>query len=250
MLLKNIMKKNIKIIPVFIPHKGCKTGCYFCNQNHITGIEKIPDIEEIKKSIKLYFSYIDKKCEKEIAFYGGSFTAFDPEFQNNLLEIAYDMKKKGNISRIRLSTRPDCIDKSVILRLKKYGVDIVELGIQSMDDNVLKNINRGHNSEDVKKASSLIKESGFFLGHQIMPGLYTSDFEKDIYTAKESIKLSPDIVRIYPALVIKDTVFEKLYIKGEYLPETEESIIERVALIYSMYILNNVDVIRVGLQPT
>ena len=245
------MKKKTKIIPIFIPHQGCPNDCIFCNQKKITGKGKYLDVGEIEKDIREYFSTVDsEKHEVEIAFFGGSFTAIDIELQKNLLEIAFDYKQKNLVDRIRLSTRPDAIDKGILDMLEYYSVDIIELGVQSLDNQVLFKINRGHTSKDTEKSSIMIKERGFILGHQIMPGVYGSSPAKDIETAVKSIEMKPDIVRIYPALTIKDTRMEKLFKDGSYNPPSIEESIGVVSHIYSLYELAGIKIIRVGLQTT
>jgi radical SAM enzyme (TIGR01210 family) len=242
--------KNI-IIPVFIPHKGCPNDCYFCNQKKITGAQSDICTKEIIDHIESYLKTIDSEGNHiEIAYFGGSFTAIDLATQEKLLSIAYKYKLDNRINAIRISTRPDAINDKKLDMLEDYGVDIIELGVQSMDDEVLSKINRGHTSDDVKKANYLIKKRNMILGHQIMPGLYGSSIDKDINTAVESAKLLPDIVRIYPTLVIRDTRFEKLYEQNRYHPLELDESIDLISQIYAIYEQGRIKVIRVGLQPT
>ena len=98
--------------------------------------------------------------------------------------------------------------------------------IQSLDEQVLLAAGRGHSVLDVVNASKLIKKYGITLGHQLMPGLPKSTPEKDIKSAIDSIKMEPDIVRIYPSLVIKDTPMEIMYKKGDYSPYTLDMAVE------------------------
>jgi|LGOV01.1.fsa_nt_gb histone acetyltransferase (RNA polymerase elongator complex component) len=245
------MRKKTKIIPIFIPHQGCPNDCIFCNQKKITGKGKYLDINEIANDIKEFLSTIDtEKYEVEIAFFGGSFTAIDIELQKSILEIAFSYKNRKLVDRIRLSTRPDAIDKQILDMLESYGVDIIELGVQSLDNDVLYKINRGHTTEDTVEASRLIKERGLVLGHQVMPGVYGSSSLKDIETAKKSIEMKPDIVRIYPALTIKDTKMEELFKEGSYNPPSLDESVNLVSYIYSLYEMARIKIIRVGLQTT
>jgi histone acetyltransferase (RNA polymerase elongator complex component) len=243
-------EKNI-IIPVFIPHKGCPNDCYFCNQKKITGVQSDICTKDILDHIESYLNAISSGGNHiEIAYFGGSFTAIDLATQKKLLSIANKYKLDNRINAVRISTRPDAINDKILDMLESYNVDIVELGVQSMDDDVLSKINRGHTSEDVKKASHLIKKRNMILGHQIMPGLYGSSIEKDINTAVESAKLLPDIARIYPTLVIRDTQFERLYEQNSYHPLILDESIDLVSKIYAIYEQKRIKVIRVGLQPT
>ncbi|SHK12270.1 elongator complex protein 3 [Tepidibacter formicigenes] len=239
-----------RIIPIFVPHRGCPHDCIFCNQKKITGVGTDITEEEVKNIIESYLKTIDKNCHIEIAFFGGSFTAIDIEIQKNLLSIAKEYVDKGLVKDIRLSTRPDCINKNILNILKENKVTIIELGVQSMDLKVLDNSIRGHSDLDVVKSSKLIKEYGFKLGLQMMAGLPSDTEEKCIYTAKRFIDLKPDFVRIYPTLVVKDTGLEKLYNEKKYNPFNLEETIQIVKKLLVLFYLNSIKVIRVGLQAT
>lgn len=246
------MSKLHYIIPIFVPHEGCPHDCVFCNQNSITGVttNKV-NSETVKNIIEEYLSTIKRENSiVEVSFYGGTFTAIDMNKQKELLSVAKQYKDKGAIDFIHLSTRPDYINHEILKNLKEYSTDIIELGVQSMDDEVLKKSGRGHTSNDVVKASQLIKEYGFTLGHQIMLGLPGDTFQKDIDTAKKIIELEPNIARIYPSLVVKNTPMEKMYKHNIYSPYTLEEAMSISKIIYAMFIANDINVIRIGLQPT
>ncbi|SHI69339.1 Histone acetyltransferase, component of the RNA polymerase elongator complex [Clostridium amylolyticum] len=245
------MSKNHYIIPVFVPHLGCPHNCVFCNQNIIASKEEQVTAESSRKIIEEYLKTINKSNSTiEVSFFGGTFTAIDIYKQKELLAVAKEYKDKGYIDYIRLSTRPDYINKDILAHLKSFSVDIIELGVQSLDDEVLMRSGRGHTRNDVYLASKLIKDTGFVLGHQIMLGLPGDTFEKDIKTVMESISMDPDICRIYPALVIKDTPMEIMYRKELYKPYTLDEAVEITKKIYSLYHSKNIPIIRVGLQPT
>lgn len=245
------MNKKMKIIPIFVPHVGCPNDCVFCNQKRITGVGNITInagyaadiVEEYKKTIQ-------PGTLVQLAFFGGSFTAIDLELQEELLAVGKHYKDLGVIQSIRCSTRPDAISNDILKLQKKYGMDIIELGIQSLDDKVLKLSNRGHTQKDSENASMLIKEHGFVLGHQIMPGLPGSTKQNDIDTCMASISMKPSMVRIYPTLVIKDTDLVQMYKDGSYNPLTLTESVEICAHMCSMYSLNGINVIRMGLQNT
>lgn len=209
----------------------------------------------VKRTIDSYLDNIEKNNPKglykvEVSFFGGTFTGIDKNLRRELLEVAGSYKNSGRIHHIRCSTRPDYIDEEVLEEVKSYGMDKIELGIQSLDDEVLLKSARGHTKEDAKRASKLIKDYGIILGHQIMPGLPLDDFEKDIRTVKESIKMGPQMVRIYPTLVIKDTALEEMYREGSYKPYSLEEAVDICGKLLSLYELKGIKVIRCGLQPT
>lgn len=244
------MKKEY-IIPIFVPHLGCPNACVFCNQTKITGKQKQVTAKEVKQTIEEYLqSFKDKENKIEVAFFGGSFTAIEEQKQIELLEAAYEYIKTKKIDSIRISTRPDCINKTVLKRLKKYKVKTIELGVQSTNNYVLARAKRGHTFEDVKKASKLIRLYGFTLGHQMMVGLPESTALDEINTAKDLIKLKPKIVRIYPVLVIKGTQLEKEYNEGEYEPLSVTQAVERCKEIADLFNHHKINIIRIGLQNT
>jgi histone acetyltransferase (RNA polymerase elongator complex component) len=243
--------KRHYIIPIFVPHEGCPHNCVFCNQDHITGSTEIIDDKYTLNVIETYLDTMENKdCTIEVSFFGGTFTAINIKKQNMLLEVAERFKKEGKIQYIRLSTRPDYIDEEILTNLKNHSVDIIELGVQSMDEEVLIKAGRGHSKLDVIKASKLIKQFGFVLGHQVMLGLPGDSPDKNIYTVNELIKLGPDLFRIYPALVIKDTPMEIMYRSGGYAPYSLRVAVEVCKELYCMLSSNNINVIRMGLQPT
>ena len=243
--------KKLYIIPIFVPHLGCPNDCIFCNQKLISGQKKAMTKEKAKNIIEDHLRSIgDKEAQLEIAFFGGSFTAIEKEKQEELLGVAYEYIKEGKVDSIRISTRPDCIDKETLKRLKSYKVRTIELGVQSANDYILRRANRGHTFEDVKKASKLIKRYGFQLGHQMMVGLPESTRIDEINTARALIKLKPKMIRIYPVLVVKNTKLEKEYENGEYQPLPLAQAVETCKELVSMFVKKKIDVIRVGLQNT
>ena len=245
------MSKNYYIIPIFIPHRGCPHDCIFCNQKKITGqLDDITD-KDAEIIINKYLNTIDSQSATvEIAFFGGSFTAIPREDQNKFLALANKYLTRGKIHSIRLSTRPDYINEDILNNLKKYGVTIVELGVQSMDKDVLTISKRGHTAEDVASAIELLKQKGFVVGAQLMIGLPYDNESKAMETVKKIVELKPHFARIYPVLIIKDTIMEEMYKQSLYKPlALDEAInISKKMLIYLEK--SNIKVIRIGLQPT
>ncbi len=243
--------KRQYIIPIFVPHLGCPNDCTFCNQRKISGQMKNITENDVRDTIEFYLNnFKEKNSYKEVAFYGGSFTGIDPELQEQLLGAAYEYIKAKKIDGIRVSTRPDYIDKPVLKRLKKYKVKTIELGVQSTNNYILENCKRGHTYEDVVKASKLIRKFRFNLGHQMMIGLPESTELDDINTANDLIKLKPKMVRIYPVLVIKGTELERQYNSGDYTPLTVEQAVERCKELCYLFGKKKINVIRIGLQST
>lgn len=235
-------------ISIFVPHQGCPCACSFCNQKTITGQEKLPSADDVKKSVQTALN--KKGYDYEIAFFGGSFTAIDRDYMLTLLTAAYPYVESGQVKGIRISTRPDCIDAEILDILKKYGVTSIELGAQSMDDEVLIANRRGHTAQDVVDASKLIQSYGFELGLQMMTGLYKDTEQKAIDTAKRIIELAPDTVRIYPTVVLKGTYLSELYLKEEYTPLNADDSAELCAQLVPMFEKANIKIIRLGLHSS
>lgn len=239
------------IIPIFVPHLGCPNNCTFCNQKSISGQMKNVTGKEVKETIEKFLkSFKNNDIEKEIAFFGGSFTGIEKNIQEELLSVAYEYVKNGTVSGIRVSTRPDYIDKEKLKLLKQYGVKTIELGVQSTNDYILKKCKRGHTFEDVKNASKLIRKFGFTLGHQMMIGLPESTRLDELNTAKDLAKLKPKIIRLYPVLVIKNTELEEEYKNVEYEPVTVNQAVEICKELLYFFEKKKIKVIRIGLQNT
>jgi histone acetyltransferase (RNA polymerase elongator complex component) len=235
-------------IAIFVPHNGCPCRCSFCNQRIISGKEKQPSAESVKDAVRVALASKGNYGKTELAFFGGSFTAIDRDYMISLLEAAYEFIKNGSIDGIRISTRPDRIDEEIIGILKRYSVTAVELGAQSLDDEVLALNRRGHTVKDIENAFYSLKDAGFETGLQMMTGLYGSSYEKDIKTAERIIALHPDTARIYPTVVLKGTYLAELYEKGIYKPMTLDETVSLCADILPKFIEADIDVIRLGLH--
>ncbi len=244
------MKPKRYIIPVFIPHLGCPNDCVFCNQRKISGKLKPADGDTVKNAIESSKSALPDDVSAELAFYGGSFTAIPAEEQIALLEAALPFLRTGAISGIRVSTRPDAIEEQCLVRLRNYGVKTIELGAQSMDDGVLRASRRGHGSEDTERAAKLIKKHGFSLILQMMTGLPGDTEEKSVLTAKKLISLSPDGVRVYPTVIIRDTALYELWKRGEYREHSVEDAVNLGARLFKLFEEADIPVIRFGLNPS
>ncbi|HHX56602.1 MAG TPA: radical SAM protein [Clostridiales bacterium] len=237
-------------IAIFVPHVGCPNMCSFCNQRSISGQESLPTAENVAQICEQAMREVSDKSTAEIAFFGGSFTAIERGYMVELLKSAYEFVGENGFKGIRISTRPDCIDNEVLALLKKYGVTAIELGAQSMVDEVLFANNRGHCAEDVVNASRLIKENGFELGLQMMVGLYKSTAEFEYETMREIAKLSPETVRVYPVVVLNGTRLGELYKAGDYRLYSFDEVVEICAEMLCFFERNGIKIIRMGLHAS
>lgn len=237
-------------IPIFIPQKACPHQCIYCNQRYISGQQKAPSSEEVKQTIEKYLSTAEEGTDIQVAFFGGTFTGLDINEQIVYLETVRPYILEGKVQSVRLSTRPDYINREILDLLKQYNVTDIELGAQSLDDEVLEFSERGHSAEDVTKASELIKSYDINLGLQMMIGLPKDTLRKSKYTADMIVSLGADSTRIYPTLVIDRTLLASLYREGIYNPLDIDTAVNWTKEIYKIFMHNGVKVLRVGLHPS
>ena len=240
------------MIPFFIPHVGCPHVCTFCNQSRITEVSGIGYLtpEYITSTIQNYVGESKSHKYWEVCFYGGSFSAINQDLQRQLLLPAYEALKAGRIDGIRCSTRPDAVSDRQLELLRSYGMNTIELGVQSMDDTVLSLAKRGHTSNDVKLAVKQLRKFGFTVGLQLLPGLLGDSWDTIIKTAIEISQLQPDFVRIYPVLVIENTELGEQYKAGIYEPLSLKQALQYCSFLKTWFESHQINVIRTGLQST
>ncbi len=236
-------------IPIFIPHLGCPYDCIYCDQKKITAQQETPDIQQMIHTIETYLETIPREAQVEVAFFGGNFTAVDRILQEDYLNAVQPYIQQGRVQSIRISTRPDCIDGPVLDMLAGYGVKMIELGVQSLSDSVLQASARVYKPEDVYKSSHLIRERQLDLGIQLMIGLPQDSYAMDMETARQTIVLQPQAVRIYPTLVIAGTALEAMWKRGDYEPLSLEEAVSTCADMLLLFQEENIKVIRMGLYP-
>jgi histone acetyltransferase (RNA polymerase elongator complex component) len=246
-----VKKRKQLIIPVFIPHEGCPYRCAFCNQLKITGVNQQSDEIIVSQTIQSYLDVFDSESlpdQREVAFYGGSFTGLPEERQKQLLHAVQPSIKSGEVHSIRVSTHSLLVNPQNIFLLKDKNVKTVELGIQSTNDKVLQAVGRPCDFQIVKSAVNFIRKEGLGLGLQLMPGLPEDDEKTFMKSVKDVIGLKPDFVRIYPTLVIKNTKLYEMYRLGEYLPWKLNRMVRLVKDALLEFQSENISVIRVGLH--
>jgi len=243
------------IIPIFIPNAGCPHYCAFCNQRSITGAgDQLISPEKIGVIANEFLNFKkENRGAVQIAFYGGNFLGLQTVYMLSLLNEAEKLVKKGLVESIRFSTRPDTIVKEKIDLISRFSVSTIEVGVQSMDNQVLKKAGRGHTCKDTERAFSMLKErkySNYTTGAQLMVGLPGDDETKCLASCRSIANLSPDFVRIYPTLVIDGSLLAKWYKKGEYNPLPLDIAVTLVKKIYLFFTKRKVKVIRMGLQAS
>lgn len=237
-------------LSIFIPHVGCPCHCSFCDQNTISGVKKAPTVEEVAALLEEALPKLKDPGQTEIAYFGGSFTAVERGYMVALLRLAARAVQRFELAGIRLSTRPDALGEEVIARLKEYGVTAVELGVQSMDNEVLLKNRRGHDRREVQEAAARLHAAGIQLGVQMMPGLPGDSEESTLQTAQELIALRPETVRIYPALVLEHTLLARWYREGSYQPLSLEQAVETCCKLIPLFEEAGVKIIKLGLHAS
>lgn len=237
-------------IPVFITELACPNRCIYCNQGYISGQREPVAVEEVVEIIERHLASFSGPYDAQLAFFGGSFTGIDISLQEEYLQAVQPYILTGKISGIRLSTRPDYISKDILEMLERYNVKAIELGAQSLCDEVLRFCRRGHSEQDVKTASRLIKSFGFELGLQMMIGLPFDNRERAVETANKIVALGADTTRIYPTLVIEHTRLAELYRCGDYVPLSLDEAVNIASELYRIFTAHSVKVLRVGLHPS
>lgn len=253
-----MIKKDYIIVPIFLNNLGCPqiNKCTFCNQA-VSGGTYVT-LDTFKDYLEQYFNSLSKSSnfnnlKFEIAFYGGTFTNLDLQLQQTFFKISYEILNKFNISKnsflgFRISTRPDAISNNILYFLKENGVNTIEVGVESFNDKVLIETNRGYNYQTIIKSINLIKQYNFNIVIHIMCGLpyQTRDvFKNDIDNV---IKLKPHFVRVHPLYVLSGSSLALKYINKEFIPKSNEELIEEVAYAIAMFELNNIKIIRIGIQ--
>jgi len=237
------------VIPVFLPHLGCPHRCLFCDQHAVSGQGTPLDPARVQGVISRWLQRCSRRSRVQVAFYGGSFTALPRTCQDRFLAAVKPWLARGIVQQVRISTRPDCLDAATMERLVRAGVAVVELGVQSMDPQVLELCRRGHTPEQVVRASGLVRKAGISLGHQLMLGLPGQDFASLRQTLDRILVLAPDFVRIYPVLVLRDAPLAEWLRRGRYRPLTLERAVAQAAWLCERLERAGIRVVRLGLQP-
>ncbi len=244
-----------KIISIFVPHGGCSHRCIFCHQPHITGAALHTQVtpEYVRKTIEIALAEPKsqgKQAQFDVAFYGGTFTGLDLQQQETFLQTVQPYIDRGDLHGIRLSTHPGMFNDQIFTMLKAFSVTLIELGVQSFDNEVLQRSERGHTAEDAKHTIRRLQQMGKGVGIHLMIGLPGDSYEKSIFSTYETIALQPESVRIHPTLVIRGTQLEALYRQRAYTPLSLETAVQTCKKMVKRFRAWQIPVIRIGLQPT
>jgi histone acetyltransferase (RNA polymerase elongator complex component) len=231
------------IYPVFLPRLGCAGTCVYCDQARISGAGSF----DLEVSLRRAGSFVENHPgqSKQIAFYGGSFTALEPDLRQELID-RFSTICDGTTS-FRISTHPGYIDAPILTWCRASRITTIELGIQDFSTEVLSLSQRGYTVETAFEAALMVREAGFELGIQLMPGLPGSD-QAALSANLEALRMiKPSFIRLYPVIVIKGTGLQDWYEQGTYAPLTLEQAISICADYCEFCSAEGIRVAKLGL---
>jgi len=252
--------------PFACPHGRCSYcpgGIEFNTPNSYTGKEPItisaienqydPKIQ-ISKKIQQLVSFGHDSTKLELVLVGGTFLFMPKDYQENFIKSSYDAlngfdspnleaaKKSNETTKHRnvgftIETKPDyCKEEHVDLMLD-YGATRIEIGVQCLQDRVYKIVNRGHDLNDVIDSFQIAKDAGYKIVAHMMPGLPTmspTDDIKDFQTLFEDSRFKPDMLKIYPSLILKNTPLYDEYQDGKYTPYSDDEMLNVLTEVKKM----------------
>ncbi len=236
--------------PVFFPFMGCPGRCVFCAQDKQTGTaaRSLPFIFERFKT-EIEDAAAGGGGPYEIGFYGGAFTALPEPWPERFTALAGALKARGVVTRARCSTRPDAASPALLARLRDLGLDLVEIGVQTFDADVLRASGRRHGPEASLEACEAVKSAGLSLGVQLLPGLPGHDPAGFLRDAVLAAGLGPECARLYPCLVVEGTRLAEMYRRGEYAPWNLAETVDALARGALIFWRAGVRLARIGLAP-
>jgi histone acetyltransferase (RNA polymerase elongator complex component) len=245
-----VKRERPLVIPVFAPQEGCPYRCVYCDQGTITGVTRPSwSRASLQKHVEDFLAR-SRRYPAEVAFYGGSFTLLPETRQAFYLDAVQGFLRQGRVHSVRLSTRPDSVSAQNLRFLRAMGVRTVELGVQSLNDRVLAASARGYTSVEVVHATKDLRDCGFRVGFQLMPGLPGDDRGTFLETIEKSMAVRPDFVRLYPTVVLSGTLLECLYHRGSYRPLSLPEAVDWCKEALLRFSGNSIPVIRMGLQTS
>ncbi|MGC9490239.1 MAG: radical SAM protein [Thermovirgaceae bacterium] len=234
----------MKRLPFFLPMQACPGRCIYCDQQAITGASQGLSPRDVQDAAAALPEAV------EICFFGGSFTCLPPHLRRSFLKAAQSAPEG---SRLRLSTHPLCITPEVLEELSFFNVDVVELGVTSLDNAVLHTCRRGNDARMVLDRLEMILVEGITPGAQLMTGLPGQDLdssEKDLNRLAQLKKDAVMQIRLYPCLVFPNTPLATLYEQGRYVPLSTEECARQTGQLVDLARRLGFEILRVGLHET
>jgi histone acetyltransferase (RNA polymerase elongator complex component) len=238
---------------VFLPFLGCPGRCVYCAQDLQTGKGNGDPQRVLRHALRDLSrnlpAAVSPDAPLELAFYGGTFTALPDPWLARFLALARELRGRGLVTRVRCSTRPDAVDEPLLRSLRRQGLDMVELGVQSFRDEALQASGRGYTGERARRACTAVRAAGLSLGVQLMPGLPGQDAQGFLEDVEDALAAGPDAVRLYPCVVLRGTPLARRWLAGEYAPWPLEGAVWLLGRALLRFWSRGIPVIRVGLAP-
>ena len=245
-------KRAKSVHPVFLPFSGCPMHCVYCAQDRQTGTDisggLAPILAETESAL-MALPPCSEGRSRELAFYGGTFTALPAEERRACLAMLDRLREAGRVTHARCSTRPDALSPAIFDELEAHGIDLIELGIQSFDSAALAASRRGYDGGTALRACRMVQEAGFELGIQLLPGMPGSSPEVFIKDAEQALALHPSCLRFYPCLVPAGTVLARWLEEGRYSPWSLEETVATLGRALARAWQEKVPVIRLSVAP-
>jgi histone acetyltransferase (RNA polymerase elongator complex component) len=245
-------KRAKSVMPVFLPFSGCPMHCVYCAQDRQTGSTAPSPVAAIIADAEKALNEMPPCAEfgpRELAFYGGTFTALPAEERRACLALLERARTSGRITHARCSTRPDALAPAVLDELHDAGISLIELGIQSFDSTALSASRRGYSGEAALEACRIVQEAGFELGIQLLPGMPGCTPEVFLKDAEQALALRPSCLRFYPCLVPEGTVLARWLAEGRHAPWTLEQTVAVLGRALCRAWQESVPVIRLSVAP-
>lgn len=215
----------MKNFSLYIHIPFCKTKCHYCDFTSFKCNETTMDtyVNSLIRELSLYKEKLKNHSISTIFIGGGTPSSIDAKYIEKILNFVYENYNIDSLKEVSIETNPGTLDKYKVKKYKAMGINRVSLGVQSLNDDMLKSIGRSHKAEDVYRSLSLLREEGFKnLNADLMfslPGQTMDDIE---YTLSEIIKMDFEHISLYSLIIEENTPFGVLYKQGKIQPISED----------------------------
>jgi elongator complex protein 3 len=251
---------GVAVITVLTKPYPCPGKCVYCPTEAKMPKSYLSNEPAAARALKLKFNPYEQTKQRiqtltdighptdklELIVKGGTWSAYPLKYREWFIKRCFDAanlkssknlstaqklneKTKSRIVGLTLETRPDFVNAEEIKHLRKLGCTRIELGVQTIYDNILQQIERGHKAEDSALATEMLRNSGFKVDYHLMPMLPGSTPKKDLEMMAEIFKnpaYCPDMVKIYPCSVVKGSKLYTSWKNGEYKPYSDKNLFE------------------------
>jgi histone acetyltransferase (RNA polymerase elongator complex component) len=227
------------ILPVFLPHFGCDEKCIYCDQQFITDLRDTDLNTVMAKTLSAH------EGPYEVGLFGGNMFGIRPDQLRRFFSRFEEYRDR--ITNFRISTKPVPLNNEIIEILKANKVTVIELGIPTFNNSILSKLNRRHSAEDLITTYKALTEEGFQVALQFMTGLPDETMVDIETTVRHMMTLKPYYIRIYPLVVLVGTPLGEMYAKGLFMPDSFNTVLDRVVYMYLNALRKGIPVVKMGL---